>query len=238
MSPLVKISHELCERVKPLRFSHGVTHIYNPLEYAFAPHAQYLDKFGRGHKEVLLIGMNPGPFGMAQTGVPFGEISMVRDWMGISGKVLKPKQEHPKRPIDGFECKKSEVSGKRLWGWAEARFGSADHFFKRFFVMNYCPLVFMEQSGKNFTPDHLLASEREVLFAACDEALAKTVKLLKPTWVLGVGAFAMKRAEAALDPKKCVVSKILHPSPASPVANRGWARHIEKELKELGIKIP
>ena len=41
----------------------------------------------------------PGPFGMAQTGIPFGEIEHVRDWIGVSCAVDKPKNEHPKRLI-------------------------------------------------------------------------------------------------------------------------------------------
>jgi single-strand selective monofunctional uracil DNA glycosylase len=40
------------------------------------------------------------------------------------------------------------VSGQRLWGWVQARFGSAAPFFERFWVHNYCPLLFVEASGK------------------------------------------------------------------------------------------
>ena len=36
-----------------------------------------------GRKEAVFLGMNPGLWGMAQTGVPFGTVSLVRDWMGI-----------------------------------------------------------------------------------------------------------------------------------------------------------
>ena len=34
-------------------------------------------------KRVVFLGMNPGPFGMAQVGVPFGEVAAVRDWLRI-----------------------------------------------------------------------------------------------------------------------------------------------------------
>ena len=238
MNKLVGVSRELSKKVAKLTFSSPITHVYNPLEYAAKSHEAYLNRHGNGRKQILFIGMNPGPFGMTQTGVPFGEINSVRDWMGICEPVAKPEHEHPKRPIEGFACEKSEVSGRRLWGWAHDRFGSAERFFKDYFVINYCPLVFMTESGKNFTPDQLPAKEQELLFKYCDDALKQCVEILQPKWVIGVGAFAMKRAELSLDTDKYKIAKILHPSPASPAANRGWAQHIEKELKALGIEIP
>jgi single-strand selective monofunctional uracil DNA glycosylase len=234
---LVTISRKLCQEVEKLRFSEPISYVYNPLVYARAPHEAYLEKWGTKPKEVILLGMNPGPFGMAQTGVPFGDVAMVRDFIGVTGRVGKPEREHVARPITGFECERSEVSGTRLWGWARERFGSADKFFARFFVANYCPLVFMEESGKNFTPDKLKANEKTALFAACDQALRDLVQELGPRHVVGVGAFACERAEEALANTGVRVSTILHPSPASPAANKGWSALISKQLKEVGIKL-
>ncbi len=222
----------------PLRFGPPVTHVYNPLEYAREPYEQYLTRYGQGQKEVVLLGMNPGPFGMAQTGVPFGEISFVRDWLKIEGKVGKPPVEHPKRPILGFDCPRSEVSGARIWGWAKEHFKTPERFFSRFFIFNYCPLVFMEASGRNLTPDKLPKAEREPLFAACDEALRRLVGLWKPRWLIGVGAFAEGRAKAALAGEGIAIARILHPSPASPLANNGWAENVNRTFRELGIRIP
>jgi single-strand selective monofunctional uracil DNA glycosylase len=181
--------------------------------------------------------MNPGPFGMAQTGVPFGDVRMVRDWLRIEGDVRRASNEHPKRPVLGFACTRSEVSGSRLWGWAKERFKTPEAFFENHFVANYCPLVFMEQSGRNLTPDKLPASERISLFAACDEALRRIVKTLNPGFVIGVGAFAQERARQSLPDFNGVIGAILHPSPASPKANRGWAKLAEGELAELGIPL-
>ena len=173
---LVRISRELCRAVSELEFGPPVTHVYNPLEYARAPHESYLRRYGEARREVLLIGMNPGPFGMAQTGVPFGEVGMAGGWLGVRGRVARPPGEHPKRPILGFECARSEVSGSRLWGWARDRFGTPERFFDRFYVTNYSPLVFMEESGRNRTPDKLPKIEREPLYRACDTALRRTVE--------------------------------------------------------------
>jgi single-strand selective monofunctional uracil DNA glycosylase len=232
---LVSISRELSKRVSELKFEAPVTHVYNPLDYARAPHELYLQQWGKGPKRALLLGMNPGPFGMAQTGVPFGDLSMVRDFLGVTGKVGRPEPEHPKRPIAGFGCARGEVSGKRLWGFAQQRFGSAAEFFQHFFVVNYCPLAFMEESGANRTPDKLPKAEQQALFAACDAALAAITRELAPTFVIGVGAFATARAKLALPDFKGTIATISHPSPASPKANRGWAELVEKELLEHGL---
>ena len=235
---LLDISRALSAKVSALHFGDPVACIYNPLDYAAAPHAQYLQRFGTAPREILLLGMNPGPFGMAQTGVPFGDVALVRDWMGIEAAVTQPEHPHPKRPIQGFDCTRSEVSGSRLWGWARDRFGTAEAFFARFFVANYCPLVFMEDSGRNRTPDKLAREERETLYAVCDEALRATVDYLQPAYVIGVGGFARQRAEKALTGYAGRIGTILHPSPASPLANRGWAPAVEAQFAdELGITL-
>lgn len=237
MKPVLAISRRLARAVDGLRFAEPVTHVYDPLVYARAPHEAYLERYARPGVEALLVGMNPGPFGMAQTGVPFGEVGLVREWLAIEGRVAKPEPEHPARPITGFACARSEVSGARLWGWARARFGTPAAFFARFFVWNYCPLVFMEASGKNRTPDKLPAAERAALYAPCDEALRALAEHLRPRHVIGVGAFARERAAAALAGRPYPVGTILHPSPASPSANRGWAEQAEQALRRLGIDV-
>jgi single-strand selective monofunctional uracil DNA glycosylase len=174
---------------------------------------------------------------MAQTGVPFGEISMVRDWMGIAAPVGKPPREHPKRPIDGFDCTRSEPSGRRLWGWAKQRFETPGNFFSRFFVVNYCPLLFFSESGTNLTPDKLPVAQRRPLLEACDQALTQTIAYLRPRFVIGVGAFAEKQIRSAAGEQNVAIGRIMHPSPANPRANRGWSVTIEKELTEIGIAL-
>ena len=238
MNAVTDIAQRLSRRVSRLKFAAPVTHVYNPLRYAWEPHARYLELYAGGRKQAVLLGMNPGPFGMAQTGVPFGEVTLVRVWLGVGGKVTPPRNEHPKRPIQGFDCARTEVSGQRLWGWARERFGTPRRFFDRFFVYNYCPLVFMEESGRNRTPDKLPADERDPLFRACDEALAAVVDALSPELVIGVGGFAHQRARQILGDHDLRIGRILHPSPASPLANRGWGAQAERELGELGVKLP
>ncbi len=228
-------SMELRDSVNSMQFAEPTTHVYNPLDYAWEPYADYVQKFARPNVDVVFLGMNPGPWGMAQVGVPFGEIEAVRNWMGVQGTVTRPQYEHAKRPIDGFACQRSEVSGRRLWGLFRDRFGSADKFFQNHFVLNYCPLVFMEASGRNRTPDKLSALERQQLYEACDAHLRKVVEWMQPSWLIGIGKFAASRAvEAGLAPG-VNVEWILHPSPASPAANRDWAGMAERKLIDIGV---
>lgn len=236
---LSEISHELGQAVDSLRFGLPVTCVYNPLVYAWEPHREYVERYGKAPKQVLLVGMNPGPFGMVQTGVPFGDVASVRDWLKIHGRVNRPRAEHPKRLVRGFECERPEISGSRLWGWAAQRFGTADRFFERFFVANYCPLAFVEESGRNRTPDKLPEAERVPLYRVCDEAIRKIVSELEPELVIGIGNFAEKRVREALGPASGrAISCILHPSPASPKANKNWAETVEAQLREAGVELP
>ncbi len=235
---LLAIADSLVAELAPLRFQPPVAYVYNPLEYARSPHAEYVRRYGRGPRQVILLGMNPGPWGMAQTGVPFGEVNIVRDWLGIEKPVGTPAREHPSRRVTGFACPRSEVSGARLWGWARSTFGTPKRFFAQFFVANYCPLSFLEASGRNRTPDKLPSTEREPLLAACDRALRETVGYFQASYVMGIGAFAEKRALVALEGLNVTIGRVLHPSPASPAANKGWARQATADLARYGLSVP
>ena len=230
---------QLCKELEHLRFGLPVTHVYNPLHYARKSHEAYVRRYGDTKKRILFLGMNPGPYGMAQTGVPFGEVQMVRSWLKIEEKVDKPQYEHHKRPVLGFSCPRSEVSGKRLWGAIAEHFGKSDEFFKEFYVANYCPLVFMEKSGRNLTPDKLPKHEKKRVFDACDRYLLRIVSLFEPEWVVGIGKFAEKRARETC--REMVVKEniriggILHPSPANPLANKDWAGAVRKQLCRIVV---
>ena len=233
---LIAAARELSAQVGRLQFGPPVTHTYNPLTYAWAAHAEYLRRFGGSRKRVVFLGMNPGPFGMAQIGIPFGEIAAARDWMGIRAPIMRPAKEHPKRPILGFDCPRSEVSGRRFWKLCAARFGTPARFFAAHFVVNYCPLAFLEASGRNQTPNKLPKAERERLFDICDEHLRRVLAILRPEWLIGIGGFARERAELVTSETKVMVGQILHPSPASPKANRhDWTKTATRELIQLGV---
>ena len=260
---LIAAAQRLSASVGKLKFAAPVTHVYNPLDYAWRAHELYLRRYGNTPKRVIFLGMNPGPFGMAQTGIPFGQIAAVRDWLGISERIDRPGKENPTRPVLGFDCHRSEISGERLWGLFAKRFGNATNFFRDHIVMNYCPLAFMEESGRNRTPDKLPPREREKLFAACDIHLREIVRILRPEWIIGVGDFAAKRAGAILHGQVGAITlplehqnvpalrlpqsggidlnrpfkigQILHPSPACPESNIDWSGKVTRRLCDLGV---
>lgn len=236
---LIDAAIEMRSQLSKLKFTDPISHVYNPLDYAWSAHEKYIKTYATKPVQCFFLGMNPGPWGMAQTGVPFGEINAVVDWLGIKTAVDRPKNEHPKRPIEGFECTRSEVSGRRLWGLFSEKFETPAAFFERHYVSNYCPLVFMDEGARNITPDKIRVAEVESLTTICDTHLARCLEILKPEWAIGIGAFAeqcFNRAAKHCDGKvKWKTGKILHPSPASPAANRDWAGTATRQLKELGI---
>lgn len=258
---LLAAARELSQALGRLAFAPPVAHVYNPHDYAWAPYEAYVTRFATGARRLVFLGMNPGPFGMMQTGVPFGEVAAVRDWMGIGAPpategpgqagrafaslIQRPAREHPARPIQGFDCRRSEVSGRRLWSWAQSRWGSAETFFADCFVLNYCPLVWLEESGRNRTPAQLPAAEMRAVRKACDEHLTRALQALSPEWAIGIGGFAEERLREVLASGKLAgdlapsvrIGQILHPSPASPAANRGWQAAVEARLAALGITL-
>lgn len=234
---LIAATRELSADMNALSFSAPVDCVYNPLDYARETHEKYLALYGNSRKRVIFLGMNPGPFGMAQTGVPFGEIDAVQNWLGIFGFVGKPPREHAAKPVDGFACKRSEVSGRRLWGLFRERFSAPEIFFENHFVANYCPLLFVADNarGKNLTPENLSANEREAVNAPCDLFLRRLAEILEPEWIVGVGNFAEIAARRALAGTPVKFARIIHPSPASPAANKDWAGKATAQLVSAGI---
>lgn len=229
-------ARELSARMNSLSFAPPVAYTYNPLDYAWAGHEAYIRRFATTPKQVLYLGMNPGPFGMAQTGVPFGEIPAVTLWMGISAAIGRPERMHPKRPVQGFACPRSEVSGRRLWGLFEEMYGSADAFFAQAYVANYCPLIWMSESGANIPPTQLPKAQAEQIDTACQEHLVRLITALQPRCLIGVGAYALKQLEhaaAALPGREFTLGTILHPSPASPVANKCWPEKPREQIRAI-----
>lgn len=233
---VIAAARELAADMEKLSFAAPVAYTYNPLTYAWAGHEAYIRKFAPGKKKVLYLGMNPGPFGMAQTGVPFGEIAAVTLWMGISAPIAQPAATHPKRPIQGFSCPRSEVSGRRLWGLFEEMYGSAEAFFAESYVANYCPLIWMSETGANITPTQLPKEQVARIDAACQRHLVRLIELLEPHYLIGVGGYALKQlkiAATALPSRTFTLGTILHPSPASPAANKLWPEKPRKQILDI-----
>lgn len=240
---LIAASRSLAVAADQDAFGPPVACVYNPLRYASAAHRRYITAYAKEDVRAVFLGMNPGPFGMVQTGIPFGDVRTVIDWLGIADGVEPPPRQHPARPVQGFACTRREVSGSRLWGLFAERFGTPDRFFAEHFVLNYCPLAFLGETGRNLTPDKLSGPAMRALLAACDHHLRAAVAALRPGWVVALGVYAERRARGALPDEQRVseanltprVIRLLHPSPASPRANAGWADQATAELTAAGI---
>lgn len=227
-TPVIRLAQSLGRSVDRLRFA-TPSHVYNPLAYAWPAHRQYLEQFAGKPGRVLLLGMNPGPWGMAQTGVPFGDIGMARDWLGIAAPLRKPlPEQHPKYPIQGFACTRSEGSGSRFWGWARDRFTTPERFFGHFFVWNYCPLLFIGH-GRNLIPGQLHKAEAEPLLDACNQTLSSLIEAIRPRAVVGIGRYAEARAREIAG-HHLTIGYLHHPSPANPAANRNWPALADQAL--------
>lgn len=230
----MSLADTLSQELSELAFSVPVAYVYEPLRYARNSYAQFVERYGRSPKEIILLGMNPGPWGMGQTGIPFGDVRMVIDFLGIQADVFPPGRVHPKRPVLGFDCHRREISGSRVWGWAAERFGTSSRFFDRCFVANYCPLLFYDSDGRNITPDRLQKDERIVLTDLCDTALKHTIELLETSHVIALGRFALQRASEVTRNLPVTVSMVTHPSPANPAANKGWSALMDRHFDEVG----
>lgn len=234
---ILNIYLELSKKISVLKFSEPVIEVYNPLDYAWNGFESYFKKFFNPNVKNIFLGMNPGPYGMAQTGVPFGEVNFVKNWLGLKDiRINKPANDHEYYPIQGLNCNRSEVSGKRLWGLFKEKFVTPEKFFSENFVLNYCPLLFIAEGariGRNLTPDKLKSKEREILFAMCNESLKKIIELINPEYLIGIGNFATLRLEEVNVNSKIV--KILHPSPASPLSAVNWDLKAANQLISAGV---
>jgi len=231
---LIAAGQRLAQACERLEFSAPVAYVYNPLVYAWSGHEAYLHLFERTRPTVLLVGMNPGPFGMLQTGVPFGDVVMVRDWLGVEAVIDKPPREHPKRLVEGFANRRREVSGSRVWGWAKERYETPQVFCERFFVANYCPLGFFDADGRNLTPDKLPRAQQEALGEVCDAGLRELIEIIEPQWAVGIGRYAENSVKRVAEPLGLETLGVTHPSPANPHANRGWTPHMDAVAEQVG----
>ncbi|MDW8246799.1 MAG: hypothetical protein RMJ84_09485 [Sandaracinaceae bacterium] len=229
MSPLVELDRALSASLSDLRWDPPVACVYNPLTYAHHARVLYFERYGTLPKRVLFVGLNPGPFGMVQSGIPFGDVHMVREYLGINARISAPPHTHPKRPVLGFACKRPEISGRRFWGWIRKHHPNPHTFFSKALVWNWCPLAFFDANGRNLTPDRLRGKARFQLFEICDHSIITLIDCLQPAWVIGVGKFVFERIRKLFNPSK--VTLIPHPSPANPASNRGWESHAEKAIQ-------
>jgi len=238
-----------CDKaIKKIERKTIVAHATNPLDYAWQHHEQYLSNWGGLGAKTLLLGMNPGPWGMAQSGVPFGSTNIAKTLLRIKPFQLEtPPNAHPKRPIIGLDLERQEISGQRLWSLMFDHYGEGKDVFSNIFVVNHCPLLLLGESGKNLTPDNLPASVMKPVLDACDEHLKQVVEIMEIERIIGVGKYAEKRARMTFNAGKngngltpsgreITITTCWHPSPASPLANRNdgadWRANVISVLED------
>lgn len=239
---VLEAAQEVSKGCDQLSLGDPVAFTYNPLAYAWDGYKQYVNRFGSGTKRVLFVGMNPGPWGMGQTGIPFGDPVAVSELMGIEEmRVHAPEDEREGRPVHGLMSPRREVSGTRLWEGLDEVFGGLTAAFEMLFVVNHCPLLLFDDEGKNLTPPRLRKEDHDALCEVCDLHLARLIEHFEPGHVVGIGRFAEERANevVARDGLDAQVSYLLHPSPANPHANKdggdAWRRGLEDTLETCGI---
>ncbi len=211
-------------------------YVYNPLEYAIDAHLEYQEMAGNGHAPIMLLGMNPGPYGMVQTGVPFGDVLTVKNFLQLKSTVGHPEKEHPSRPVEGLSCKRVEVSGQRIWGLLRSFHGTKEELFSHFSVQNYCPLAFLDKgkTARNITPDKLSKKDRTLITTLCNDYLKDIISILEIKTAIGVGAYAYEKLRECA-PEGLRVIRMMHPSPASPAANRCFAKSTEELFRKEGL---
>ncbi|XP_075222511.1 single-strand-selective monofunctional uracil-DNA glycosylase [Lycorma delicatula] len=216
-----------------------VEYIYNPLEYAFEVHSNFVNKFCNEKKQLLFLGMNPGPWGMMQTGVPFGDINTVKNWLKLSGNITEPHRQHPNKRVKGFDCKRVEVSGKRFWSLAQhLSNNNPNTFFSNSFLHNYFPLVLLSSTGKNITPADLKSSDQKLIQNICNESLLEILAHLQVKYVIAIGRFAERRVVSLLKNKNVTDIKVVyisHPSPRNPASNKDWLHITLQHLNNFDL---
>ncbi|KAI8124664.1 hypothetical protein FF38_10666 [Lucilia cuprina] len=229
-----KLETQLNEKLRNITTPLEISYIYNPVEYAADLHQAYLKKYLKGGKKVLFIGLNPGPNGMGQTGIPFGNITTVRDKMGLNGTVNQPPNIHPKRPVNGLATTIEEPSGKRLWTkFQELSDGSLDIFFEQCFVYNFCPLLFYNSKGDYISPQKLKAPYNRQISNACLHTIEQILELIQPEVIVAIGRYAYDNLKAV---KYCIEKRLLylrHPSPRACTKN--WSKIADEFFKNENL---
>ena len=184
-----------------------------------------------------MLGMNPGPFGMAQTGVPFGDVAMVRDFVGITGRVGKAAARASAAAGDGLRLpplggERHAVLGLGARPFRDARSGSSTAPSSRTGARS-CS---WRSRARNRPPDKLRAGERAQLFAACDDALVADRGGARGRRSSSASAASPSSARETALGGDVEIGRILHPSPASPAANANWAGLVDAELRALGFE--
>jgi len=230
----------------------------DPTRYCRSAWAAYLQMAARLGC-VLVVGMNPGPHGMAQTGVPFTD-----PWIVDELDLQAPRADVPPADIPavgswrhrshrarGVLGSKREESAKRLWPLLReicapyAAVGpSADKIAEatrrvcnEVLLVNALPICWLDPAGKNVSAEQVEkrapAQVREGLRDLVNEWLQAVADILRPAAVIGVGRWA-REFVTDLDVDHFVEipfrDGIKHPSPSAG-SEAAWRAEAEPILR-------
>lgn len=271
---LLQKTRDLAAVLDTFRHPAGVSHVYNPLSYMATAHEAWLSRYVQYGEcdEVavtpspyLILGMNPGPWGMVQTGVPFGDVPNAGKLIGVRDgstpftaqipcgvslpAIFKPQldgiQLHPKRPVQGFACTRVEASGDRLWGGLATVWGLLDAVLDDCFAMNYCPLAYFSgEAGENVTPEAFIKAGpyRDEAYAqelddVCGAYLRTVMRAMDTKVVLAIGRYAERKAKiaASMVANKPAVVYLTHPSPLATRNAEQWAEMARTTMQAAGV---
>jgi single-strand selective monofunctional uracil DNA glycosylase len=228
--------------------------IWNPGLYAASWHALFRKEYPASAGCILVFGLNPGPYGMAQTGIPFTDLKRLREHLprlakglerrgcSLAGVGLAPRSLRP------YLSRTFESSAVRVYRFLSRGWGSAEDGWRSVVVANPCSLLFMDAAGENRTPADLVGAVsrrtgslvaarrlRERCNALRRLAAREAVRVLSPRGVVLLGKDAQRAMQTGIAPLLGPDSILGWEHPARAVPDR-WAMGLLEEIKRRGWK--
>jgi single-strand selective monofunctional uracil DNA glycosylase len=226
--------------------------VLNPGRYGERWHARFRRAYPMSPRPLLVFGLNPGPYGMAQTGVPFTDLKRLESALPGLWKDLVASGEPVTRPglappsLARHLTRTFESSSVRVYRFLERAYGRPELALREVVFVNPCPLLFIDpETGANRTPADLpralRARKAAELVHAFEElrraTVLEAVAELEPRGAILLGrdvAAAVGEAlRAALGARSVVEWE--HPARAVPET---WSRGLADELRKRGLLRP
>ncbi len=228
--------------------------IWNPGLYGETWHARFRRLYRPGQHPLVVFGLNPGPYGMAQTGIPFTDIRRLVSALPDLAAELRGRGERVEPPglappgLRPYLSRSFESSAVRVYRFLKKGWGGAERGWTEVVVANPCTLLFIDPAeGKNRTPADLARAARlrgsgrdqvrelvESFGRIRIRCAVESIEALSPRGAILLG----KDVQAALGP---ALRRILgearvipweHPARAVP---ESWASGLLSALRRRGL---
>ncbi|XP_073819638.1 uncharacterized protein isoform X2 [Musca autumnalis] len=210
--------------------------IYNPLDYDAAKiHKDYLKRYLKGPKRVLFVTMNPASHGELQTGIPFGHMPTIREYMKLKSTIIDSPVPHPS------EDEEQERENNSIYFWQMIReiFYSQNFFLSKFFqqrfVHSFCPLAFIDGEKQFVTLENLPdKTYRKEVTKACVHILEKQLKLLQPDMVIVMGGYVHGNMQRSKYCKTKLLPQIPNPWSMSQSMDT-WKKNLKEFIMQHNV---